>query len=71
MPSAGRLERRIGRTRAGRELQSDAVRLAVIASIQDTEYDELLAAGFDRSTARLRVRDDVERALSEWQTGPG
>jgi hypothetical protein len=38
--------------------------LAVVASVRhvDTEYDDLLMAGIDRSDARERVREDVEGA---------
>jgi hypothetical protein len=63
---------RIGRTRAGRELDPDAVRLAVIASIRhsDTDYDELLMSGVPRAAARDRVRGDVDRILARWQVGP-
>lgn len=62
---------RIGRTAAGRNLQAEAVELAVIASIRhhDTDYDELLMAGVDRAEARGRVRDDVDRGLEAWRGG--
>jgi hypothetical protein len=60
---------RVGRTAAGRNLQADAVELAVIASIrhENTGYDGLLMAGVDRGQARERVRDDVDRALERWR----
>lgn len=63
---------RIGRTRAGRELDADAVRLAVIASVrhQDTAYEDLLASGMSRAAARDRVRDDVDPVLAGWQALP-
>ena len=40
----------------------------MVASIrhEDTEYDGLLMAGVDRSEARERVRDDVDRTLEGW-----
>jgi hypothetical protein len=59
----------VGRTAAGRNLQAEAVKLAVIASIrhEDTKYDGLLMAGVDRGEARERVRDDVDRALERWR----
>lgn len=62
---------RIGRTRAGRELDPDAVRLAVIASVrhEDTAYDELLMSGVPRTMARDQIRDDVDRILARWQAG--
>jgi hypothetical protein len=61
---------RIGRTRAGRELDPDAVRLAAIASVRhdDTNYDELLMSGVSRAAARNQVRGDVDRILTEWGT---
>ena len=61
---------RIGRTRAGRELDPDAVRLAVIASVRhdDTNYDELLMSGVSRAAAREQVRGDVDRILAAWRT---
>jgi hypothetical protein len=66
---------RVGRTAAGRELAQDAIELAVVASVrhQDTDYDELLMSGFDRTDARGRVRDQVNAVLEGWrreQSGP-
>ena len=63
---------RIGRTRAGRALDPEAVRLAVAAAIrhEDTPYDELLMSGHARSDARELVRQDIERVLDEWRAGP-
>jgi hypothetical protein len=60
---------RVGRTAAGRNLQAEAVELAVISSIrhEDTGYDGLLMAGVDRGEARELVRDDVDRALERWR----
>ncbi len=60
---------RVGRTRAGRELDLEAVRLAVIAAVRhaDTNYDELLMSGVPRAAARSKVRSDVDRILAEWQ----
>ena len=41
---------RIGRSAAGRELDPEAIRLAVTASVRhvDTDYDDLLMSGVDR-----------------------
>jgi hypothetical protein len=60
---------RIGRTAAARELDRDAVELAVVAAVrhEDTAYDELLMSGIDRAEARHLVRDDVERVLDSWR----
>jgi hypothetical protein len=59
---------RIGRTSAGRALDPQAVRLAVVASIrhQDTSYEDLLMSGVPRADARELVRDDVDRVLNAW-----
>jgi hypothetical protein len=62
---------RVGRTAAGRALESGAVDLAVAASVRhrDTRYDELLMTGTDRHTARATVRDEVATILDAWRTG--
>jgi hypothetical protein len=59
---------RIGRTSAGRALDPEAVRMAVVASVRhaDTTYDELLMSGVPRKVARDLVRDDIDRVLSAW-----
>lgn len=61
---------RIGRSAAGRALQPDAVRLAVVASVrhEDTRYDELLMAGVPRQQARDRVLASIDSVLSRWQS---
>jgi len=60
---------RVGRTEAGRKLEEQALTLAVIAAIRHnhTNYDELLAKGVDRATARQRVADQVEAILDQWR----
>jgi hypothetical protein len=60
---------RVGRTAAARELDPDAIELAVVAAVrhEDTAYDELLMSGIDRAEARYGVRDDVERVLDAWR----
>jgi hypothetical protein len=67
--AAARGSGRIGRSAAGRALQPDAVRLAVIASVrhEDTRYDELLMAGVPRQQARDRVLASIDSVLSRWQ----
>lgn len=59
---------RIGRTRAGRELGPEAVRLAVVAAVRhdDTAYEELLMSGVPRLEARDQVGLDVARILTGW-----
>jgi hypothetical protein len=60
---------RVGRTQAGRNLEEQALILAVVAAVRHnhTEYDELLAKGVDRATARQRVADRVEEILAGWR----
>ena len=60
---------RIGRTEAGRNLDENALTLAVVAAIRHkhTPYDELLASGVDRVTARQQIADRVEQMLARWR----
>ena len=60
---------RVGRSAAARALDSDAITLAVIASIrhQDTGYDALLMSGMARAEARDRVRDKIDWVLTAWR----
>ncbi|MEK7859980.1 MAG: DUF2293 domain-containing protein [Chloroflexota bacterium] len=60
---------RVGRSAAAKRLDEDAVRMAVAAHVRhaETRYDEWLARGWERSEARERVRDEVERVLAGWQ----
>lgn len=59
---------RVGRTSAGRALDPEAVRAAVVASVrhQDTDYDELLMRGVSRDEARHEVRDAIDEVLDRW-----
>jgi hypothetical protein len=63
---------RVGRTAAAKSLDESAVRLAVIAHIRhaETEYDELLASGYDRWEAREQAQEAVDRVLAQWEA-PG
>jgi hypothetical protein len=60
---------RVGSSAAAKDLDEPAVRLAVIAHIRhvETDYDRLLAQGFDRSEARDEVAGAVARVLSRWE----
>jgi hypothetical protein len=60
---------RIGRSAAGKTLDEEAVRLAVVAHIRHTQtrYDELLARGVERREARDQVEEEVSRVLAEWE----
>jgi len=60
---------RVGRSAAGRALDEQAIRLAVVASVrhQDTDYDALLMSGVPRTDAREQVQPDIDRALATWR----
>jgi hypothetical protein len=60
---------RVGRSAAAKSLDEEAVRLGVIAHIRHTEtnYDKLLARGYDRREARAEVRDDISKIMYAWQ----
>ena len=69
--AAARGSGRVGRSAAGRALDADAVRLAVVASVRhvDTDYDALLMSGVDRESARARVHNRVEDVVNAWRDG--
>ena len=69
--AAARGSGRVGRSAAGRALEPEAVRLAVVASVRhvDTDYDDLLMAGAERESARAQVRRRVEDILNAWRDG--
>ncbi len=60
---------RVGRSAAAKQLDEDAVRLAVIAHVrhEETDYDALLGRGVDRYDARRRVQARIEQVLSDWE----
>lgn len=60
---------RVGRSAGAKELDAEAVRLAVTAHIRhaETDYDKLLAEGWERWEARDQVSLDVERILDQWR----
>lgn len=60
---------RIGRSAAAKSLDETAVLLAVAAHIRhrETNYDELLAAAWDRVDARVQVKYRVTELLQGWQ----
>lgn len=64
---------RIGRTGEAKQLEAEAVALAVGAHVRHahTPYDELLAAGVDRADARARVYDRVQNVLARWSGADG
>jgi hypothetical protein len=67
--TAARGSGRVGRSAAGRALDAEAVRLAVVASIrhEDTGYDKLLMSGTPRDVARDHVRAGIDKVLDSWQ----
>src|SRR4051812_21709310 len=69
--AAARGSGRVGRSAAGRALDGDAVRLAVVASVRhvDTDYDTLLMSGVDRESARAQVQQRVEDVVNAWRDG--
>lgn len=67
--AAVRSSGRVGRSAAGRALDPDAVRAAVVASVRhlDTDYEELLMSGLSRQDARDEIRDQVDQILADWE----
>jgi hypothetical protein len=61
---------RVGRTAAAKILDENAVFLAVAAHIRHTEtnYDELLMQGTDRSDARRAVSSAIAKILETWSS---
>lgn len=62
---------RIGRTAAAKDLEEEAIHLAVRAHIRHgmTEYDQLLLRGCDRSSARAKVEGQIREVLEQWKQG--
>lgn len=61
---------RVGRSEAAKALDEQAVYLAVAAHVrhEETDYDQMLQNGFERSIARNQVRAQVSLVLDEWQS---
>src|SRR5215472_5513528 len=62
---------RVGRTAAGRALEPEALRAAVLAAIRHrhTRYDQLLMHGHSRRNAREAVREAIDHVLECWRSG--
>ena len=60
---------RIGRSASAKDLDADAVDLAIRAHVrhQHTQCDELLASGTERHEARAQVAAAVAKCLDHWQ----
>lgn len=61
---------RSGRSQAAKELDEQAVLLAVVEHIRhfETSYDEFLAKGWNRGEARDRVSIAVDHVMTQWKT---
>lgn len=59
---------RVGRSPAGRDLEAQALELAVIAWVRHckTNYDKLLGCGIERIEARKMVSDKIQEVLARW-----
>jgi hypothetical protein len=59
---------RVGRSAAGRSLDSRAITAAVVASVrhEDTDYDSLLMSGVPRAAAREQIQDTIDQVLRAW-----
>jgi hypothetical protein len=64
---------RVGRSAAGRQLDEEALRLAVVAHVRHTHtpYDELLMDGTDRKDARSMVAAGIDEVLTRWRVREG
>ncbi len=71
--TAARGSGRVGRSSAGRALEQEALRAAVIAGIRHnhTRYERLLMSGWSRIDARDAVRDVIDRIVESWRFPPG
>jgi len=61
--------RRVGRSATAKDLEEDAIRLAVIAHVRhaETSYDQLLADGCERQEARFQVVVTLDQVLERWE----
>ena len=68
--TAARSSGRVGRTKAGRNLEERALTAAVVAAVRHkyTAYDKLLERGLDRASARETVGDKIDEILAVWRT---
>lgn len=60
---------RVGRSASAKAFDDEAITLAVTAHIRhvNTNYDTLLAQGYDRFAAREMVRDEITHILASWK----
>lgn len=59
---------RVGRSAQAKNLDEDAIRLAVAAHIRhkETNYDRMLSMGYDRHKARMLIQGDVDAVINQW-----
>ena len=62
---------RVGRSAQAKSLDEKSILLVVIAHIRhaETNYDELLMQGMDRSSARDEVREEIDQLVAQWIVG--
>ena len=62
---------RVGRSAGAKSLDEKSILLAVIAHIRhaETNYDEFLARGSDRSLARNEVQEEIDQLVEQWIAG--
>jgi hypothetical protein len=67
--TAARGSGRVGRSSAGRNLDEQALRLAVMAFIRHnhTDYDKLVMQGVHRASARQEVLERINHLLGDWE----
>ncbi len=60
---------RVGRSASAKAFDEAAVRLAVVAHVRhrETQYDQLLARGYDRWEARASVEGAIHAVLATWE----
>src|SRR6266702_597397 len=70
--SARRGSGRVDRTEAAGCTRDESLTAALIAAVRHkhTRYDELLARGMDRATARRQVAGKIQEILTSWRTPP-
>jgi hypothetical protein len=61
--------RRVGRSAAAKDLDEQAMRLAVIAHVRhrETQYEKLCAQVGDKWIARGMVEEDIRQVLQQWE----
>ncbi len=60
---------RVGRSAAAKSFDENAIQSAVIAHIRhvETQYDDLLARGYERWESRAQVQGEIDWVLTQWK----